>query len=211
MSSTPGRETPPAAFLIHGGLWEEMDAGRFWHRPGISSGLTDAGIEVTAPDRPLHPESWAEEARQLTAVLPEQAVIIAGSNGCSAAVRIAIDAPDRVRRLILAWPATAGDPVVDARTRDRLIGQGAAEPVADALLGGSTLRGVDDAELVALTVPVALLPSVPENRQHQRRTVDALLRLLPHAVEVAGSPEPPRPGFTPHRDRLVASLIGLIS
>src|ERR1044072_8297718 len=103
MSSTPVRETLPAAFLIHGGLWEEMDGGRFWHRPGIRSGLTDAGIEVTAPDRPLHPESWAEEARQLTAVLPEPpAVIIAGSNGCSAAVRIAIDAPDRVQRLILA-------------------------------------------------------------------------------------------------------------
>jgi hypothetical protein len=26
--------------LIHGGLWEEgMDAGRFWHDPGIVAGL----------------------------------------------------------------------------------------------------------------------------------------------------------------------------
>ena len=37
--------------LIHGGLWEDMDAGRFWHGPGISARLKRHGFEVIAPDR----------------------------------------------------------------------------------------------------------------------------------------------------------------
>jgi pimeloyl-ACP methyl ester carboxylesterase len=198
--------------LIHGGLWEELDARRFWDEPGISTGLAAAGFAVAAPNRPRRPESWANEARDLIDSLPERpAVIIAGSNGCSVAVRLAVEVPGLVRRLILAWPATAGDPLVDARIRDRLISFGATDRVADDLLAGSTLRGVTDAELAALTLPVAVIPSVPENPHHQRRTVDALLELLPRAEEVPGTPEPPRSDFAPYRDRLVASLITLIS
>ncbi len=209
---SPRSAADPPVVLVHGGLWEELDAERFWRRPGISAGLMAAGFRVSAPDRPRRPASWPTEARQLAGLLPDRpAVIIAGSNGCSAAARLAVDAPDRVHRLVLAWPATAGDPGVDARTRQRLSELGASEQVIDGLLAGGTLRGVTDTELAALTLPVAILPSVPENPQHQRRTVAALLRLLPHAEILAGFPEPPRPEFAGHRDRLVASLITLIS
>ncbi len=53
----------------------------------------------------------------------------------------------RVARLLLAWPATAGDPAVDA------------------------LRG-----------------------------------LLPHADELPGCPEPPRPDFPAHLDRFLTTV-----
>ena len=96
-----------------------------------------------------------------------------------------------------------------------LLERGASGAVADGLLAGETLRGVSDAQLVSLGeyrgpwrpgLPVGVLPSVPENPSHQRKTVDALLRLMPSAVELPGSPEPPRPDFGPDRDRLVATL-----
>lgn len=200
------------ALLIHGGLWAEQDSVRFWHRPGIVAGLAATGIRVLAPDRPPRPADWTAEASELATLLPDEpAVVIAGSNGCSAAVRLATDAPGRVRRLVLAWPATAGDPAVDARDRARLIELGATEPTADDLLTGETLRGVADAELAAMPVPVAVLPSLQENPPHRRRTVDALLRLVPGAVEVPGSPEPPRPDFAEHRDAFVRTLADLIS
>jgi hypothetical protein len=50
---------------------------------------------------------------------------------------------------------------------------------------------------------VAVLPS-PANPFHQRDTADALLRLVPGAVELPATPEPPRPDFTP--DPLVRIL-----
>jgi hypothetical protein len=90
---------------------------------------------------------------------------------------------------VLAWPATAGDPALDTALREHLGG--------DELLTGETLRGVSDAELAGLRLPVAMVPSEPPNRVHQRRTVDALLRLLPTATELAGSLEPPHPLFIP--------------
>ncbi|NYE75162.1 hypothetical protein [Microlunatus parietis] len=58
---------------------------------------------------------------------------------------------------------------------------------------------------------MTVLPSLRENPPHQCRTVDALLRLVPGAVEVPGSPEPPRPDFAGHPDALVATLADLIS
>ena len=66
----------------------------------------------------------------------------------------------------------------------------------DGLLGGETLRGVTDDELRGLTMPVAVVPCVPEDRTHQRRTDDALVALT-GAVELPGCPVPPRPGFQP--------------
>jgi hypothetical protein len=48
------------------------------------------------------------------------------------------------------------------------------------LLAGQTLRGVADADLAALDLPVGVLPSVPEDPFHQRRTVDGC-----HRIEVA--------------------------
>jgi pimeloyl-ACP methyl ester carboxylesterase len=131
-------------------------------------------------------------------MLPEAPVtVVAGSNGCSVAARLALEDPGRVARLVLAWPASAGDPRVDAWARS--LG------VPEEMLVGETLRGLADVELVELGMPVAVLPS-PPNAFHQRPTADALLRLVPGAVELPGTPEPPRPEFVP--DDLVSALLG---
>jgi pimeloyl-ACP methyl ester carboxylesterase len=190
--------------LVHGGLWGDEDAEFFWHRPGITGGLVERGVEVVAPDRLWRAESWAAEADWLADRAGGPAVVVAGSYGCSAAARLAVERPDIVRRLVLAWPGTANDPEVDAFTREALAGFGASEQVIDALLGGETLRGVTDDELYALGMPVAVVPCVPENRTHQRRTVDAL-KDFTGAVELAGCPEPPRPGFQP--DGFIDSIV----
>jgi hypothetical protein len=76
--------------------------------------------------------------------------------------------------------------------------------VIDALLGGETLRGVADDQLSALGMPVAVVPAVPEDRMHQRRTVDALEDVT-GAVELDGCPLPPRPEFQP--DGFIDSIV----
>lgn len=183
--------------LVHGGLWEAgMDADAFWRRPGVVDALEDRGLDVLAPDRPVHAASWADEAEHLARALPTgPCTVVAGSNGCSAAVRLALARPDAVARLLLAWPATAGDPAVDARTAAALTASGAAPEVVAGLLAGATLRGVTDAALAGLTAPLGLLPAEPENPFHQRRTVDALAGLVPGATVLPGCTEPPRPDF----------------
>jgi pimeloyl-ACP methyl ester carboxylesterase len=192
--------------LIHGGLWEDMDAATFWDRPGIVRGLRRRGIEVLAPDRPRQPPSWHDEVEHLGAALPAGAVtVVAGSNGCSVAVRLALVRPERVDGLLLAWPATAGDRDIDDHARRGMSDLGATPQMIDSLLGGGALRGVTDVELSTITTPVGVLSSVPENRFHQRRTVDALLRLLPHAVELPGCPESPHPDFPPHAESFCAA------
>ncbi len=108
--------------LVHGGLWDDgMDADRFWHKPGVVSGLERRGFDVLAPDRMPRPPHWTAEADHLLATLRDRptAAVVAGSNGCSAAVRLALARPDLVPRLLLAWPATAGDPEVDAADPSR--------------------------------------------------------------------------------------------
>jgi len=132
--------------------------------------------------------------------------VLAGSNGCSAAARLALDFPGTVTRLLLAWPATAGDAAIDTRDRTRLAGLGATPQVADVLLTGQTLRGLTDAELASLTVPAGVLPSVPANPFHQPHAADALLRLLPQADELPGCPEPPRPEFSPHLEAFLSTV-----
>jgi pimeloyl-ACP methyl ester carboxylesterase len=134
--------------------------------------------------------------------------VLAGSNGCSVAVRLALAFPHRIERLLLAWPATAGDPTVDSRIRTGLTELGASERNIRALLDGQTLRGVTDAELSTLKMPVAVLPSAPANPFHQRHTVDALRRLRPDSEELPGCPEPPRPDFAPHLDKFLTSVTG---
>ena len=194
-------------FLIHGGLWEDMDAERFWRKPGIVAGLDREGFVVVAPDRVRTATSWHSEAEHLAAALPDRSVVvIAGSNGCAAAIRLVLARPDRVARLVLAWPATAGDAGVDARIRKGMAALGASPDVVDAMLNGETLRGVTDDELRAIAMPVGVLPSVPENPYHQRRTIDALLRTLPHAVELPGCPEPPRPDFPDHAEQFIGTI-----
>jgi pimeloyl-ACP methyl ester carboxylesterase len=186
--------------LVHGGLWEDMDAERFWVRPGVVAALEARGVPVLAPDRVSRPRSWAEEVTHLLPLLPDEPVtLVGGSNGCSVAARIAVEQPGRVGRLVLAWPATAGDSQVDTLAL--------ASGVPPELLAGETLRGLSDVELARLRLPVAVLPS-SANRFHQRSTVDELLALVAGAVELAPSPEPPRPEFPPYAASVAAALLG---
>jgi pimeloyl-ACP methyl ester carboxylesterase len=191
--------------LVHGGLWEEgMGADRFWRQPGISAGLAEHGFEVLAPDRQHRAPSWTAEASHLASALPRYPVtVLAGSNGCSAAARLALDFPGAVAGLILAWPATANDPAVDARERARLAELGASDEVIGALLEGQTLRGLTDNELAGLPMPIGVIPSALANVFHQRHVVDALLELLPAAAELPACPESPRPEFPPYLESFV--------
>lgn len=186
--------------LIHGGLWEEIDADRFWRRPGVVAGLEERGFTVMAPDRLRRASSWTQEAGHIASLLSAGtgATVVGGSFGCSVAVRLALDFPGLARRLLLAWPAAVGDQFVAIR----------AAGVLDALLGAGTLPSATDAELSTLAIPVGVLPSVPPNPLHSRGTVDALLRLLPSAVELPGCPEAPSREFPPHLESFVATLAG---
>ncbi|GIF73600.1 alpha/beta fold hydrolase [Asanoa siamensis] len=198
--------------LVPGGFWDGMDGALFWERPGVAPSLRGHGFEVIVAERLARARRWADEAAHLARALPDGPVtVVAGSNGCSAAVRLVLSRPGRVARLLLAWPATAGDAEVDGRTRSGLAGSGAPPSTVDALLAGGTLRGVDDEELAGLTLPVGVLPSVPDNPTHQRRTVDALLRLVPGARELPGCPEPPRPEFAGHLAAFTATVAAFAS
>ena len=200
-------------FLIHGGLWDDdIDADRFWRTPGIVAGLESRGLTVLAPDRVREPAGWDEEVAALATFLPDEPVTVVGaSNGCTAAARLALAYPQQVERLVFAWPATGGDTSVDTRTQTGLLERGAPEAVVKALLTAETLRGVRDKELAGLSIPVAVLASVPENPSHQRKTVDSLLRLIPGSRELAGCPEPPTPIFPPHKDELVTTIASFLS
>ncbi|MEV7782418.1 hypothetical protein [Kitasatospora sp. NPDC088351] len=91
-----------------------------------------------------------------------------------------------IARLALAWPATAGDPAADSRTRIGLTNLGASDQIIRDLPDGQTPRAVTDTELATLKMPVSVLPSVPENPFHRRQTVDGLRRLLPDSEELPG-------------------------
>lgn len=193
--------------LIHGGLWEQMDAGTFWSRPGIVRELRRRGLSVRALDRTPRAESWTAEVDQFVPLFSDSPVIVVGaSNGCSVAVRLTLQRPELVRRLILAWPATAGHVELDARTSERLQALGATPDTITSLLAGETLRGTSDRELRQLTVHVGVVPSVPEDPFHQRGTVDQLLRLMPHSVELAGCPTPLHSTFGSHLQAFAAEL-----
>lgn len=109
-------------------------------------------------------------------------------------------------RLVLAWPATGDDEQLNSRVRAGLHESNVADEVTRSLLGGGVLRGVDDTVLASLDLPVGVVPSQPDNPTHQRRTVDALLTMVPDAVELPGSPEPPSPTFTEAADEWCAAL-----
>ena len=194
--------------LVHGGLWEDIDADRFWGRTGVVAGLVDRGRHVLAPDRPYRAPSWSVEAQALADEVPEadSVAVLAGSNGCSAAVRFALAEPGRVDALILAWPVVAGDPEVDEGQRRELAELGATEAVIENLLAGETLRGVTDAELAAIRVRTAIIPSDVDGRIHPLRTAEKLCRLIPGAVRLPASPEAPRPTFPAHRDEFLDAV-----
>jgi pimeloyl-ACP methyl ester carboxylesterase len=184
--------------LVPGGLYEDMDTARFWVKPGVAAGLRGAGFDVVALDRLRRPTTWAEDASALADRIRSlggvAVAVVAGSNGCSTAVRLALDHRDLVAGLVLCWPATANDELVDRRVREAIEAEAGAE-VADSLLRGHTLRGATDDELRRLDLPVTVVPSQPENPVHQHTTVEALGRLFPNVRIAAGSPESPRPEF----------------
>jgi pimeloyl-ACP methyl ester carboxylesterase len=121
----------PPVLLVHGGLHERMTGSRFWTEPGITGGLVTAGYRVILPDRRwsggstearVVPHTWSLEAEDLAAVLRHlgagPALVVAGSNGCSAAVRLAFDRSDLVAGLVLAWPVAPRDaPLAEAFER----------------------------------------------------------------------------------------------
>jgi pimeloyl-ACP methyl ester carboxylesterase len=201
--------------LVHGGLWEPMDAQAFWGTPGITAALTTAGLTVLAPHRPKNAPDWSIEVDALGEQLADRTeplTIVGASNGCTAAARLTLLYPALVDRLMLAWPATAGDAEVDTLTLAGLLGRGCTVDDATRLLAGDTLRGTTDAELAGLgRVPVAVLPSLLENPVHQRRTVDALLKVIPGSREVAGCPEPPRPDFPPYLEQFVRTIVEFVA
>jgi pimeloyl-ACP methyl ester carboxylesterase len=193
--------------LVHGGLWEDTGADWFWRRTRVIDGLERRGLAVLAPDRLRRAPSWTAEAAHLAAAVTEAGgatgapwTVVGGSFGCAAAVRLALDFPALAGRLLLAWPASAADQFIAIRLRAGLSRQGAAGPVLAALLDGGTLPGTADNELAGLTRTAGVLPAVPPSPLHPRAAVDALLRLLPSAAELPGSPEAPRPEFARHRD-----------
>lgn len=174
-----------AIVLVPGGLWEPTPADRFWIQTGVTDSLRQHGFRIIAPDRLDRPSDWHSEVEHLRPSLPaESFVLIGASVGCTVAALLALEVPVQISRLILAWPATVGVPQVDA-----------ASGAPPHLLSGEILRGMGTAELARIGTVTGIVPSIPENPAHQRRTVDALLRTIRGAHELPGSPEPPRPEF----------------
>jgi pimeloyl-ACP methyl ester carboxylesterase len=198
--------------LVHGGLYEEMTPEIFWEETGIVDGLTSLGLTVAAPQRPVSPSTWQEEGDAVALAIRahgfERVALVGASNGCSAAVRATLQHPQLVARLMLCWPATCGDEVVDKLARV-MISDAAGAAAAEALVAGQTLRGVDDVELGTIQIPTVVHPALPESKVHQRTTSTRLLGALRDPMLVAGSPEPLDPAFARFRDtfaRLVLEL-----
>jgi pimeloyl-ACP methyl ester carboxylesterase len=113
--------------LVHGGLFDPMAGERFWLRPGVAEDLVASGRRVLVPDRrysggqtaaDVARHTWDVEAADLSAILDAAEVqwahIIAGSNGSSAALRLALREPARVRSLLLCWLAKSDASVLAA-------------------------------------------------------------------------------------------------
>lgn len=195
--------------LVHGGLYEGMTSETFWNQTGVLGELRANHLTHIAPQRPAQPRSWSEEEDALLAAIDEagfdKVALVGASNGCSAAARLAISHPDRVERLMLAWPATTGDSVVD-EVLSVVIADEADSDAAAALLGGETLRGTTDAELGALDLPVVVYPSLVENQAHQRRTLMSILATVPGSFMAGGSPEPPEADFPDYLDGFITMV-----
>jgi hypothetical protein len=188
----------PPVLLVHGGLAEDMGAELFWEHPGIAPALRAAGLSVIAPDRDTAPPSWSDAAADMARHVSTPVCVVAGSNGVSVAVRMALQFPQLVDRLVLLWPATTGDADVDGRVLES----------ARHLLAGGTLRGVADDELENLDIPTFVMASDPPSAFHALSTVDRLVRLMPQATRIpVGFPESPRPEFRPRCNQFVDALV----
>jgi pimeloyl-ACP methyl ester carboxylesterase len=196
--NVPLDTTRQRVLLIHGGLAEDIGADQFWVRPGIVAALQALGWIVVAPDRNTTPSSWSNAAAEIAQFVGEACTVVAASNGVSVALRMAIDQPRLVARLALLWPATAGDDAVD-----QMVPWSAAH-----LLAGDTVRGLSDAELAGIMVPVAVMATDVPNMFHQYRTVDRLVDLMPLAVRLDERfPESPSPDFIGRLDEFTAVLV----
>jgi pimeloyl-ACP methyl ester carboxylesterase len=112
-------------------------------------------------------------------------------------LRLALDHPDLVSKLVLLWPATAGNSMVDATV----------PAAAKHLLPGDTVRGTTDIELRSALVPVAVMAADPENPFHQHHTVDQLVALVPGATRIPQAfPEAPRADFGATLHQFIAVL-----
>jgi pimeloyl-ACP methyl ester carboxylesterase len=133
----------------------------------------------------------------MASCVDEPMTVVAGSNGVSVGLRLALDRPDLLSKLVLLWPATARDPMLDATV----------PPAAKHLLPGDTVRGTTDIELRTVLVPVAVMAANPENPFHQHRTVDQLVALLPGATRIPQAfPEAPRADFAATLHQFIAVL-----
>ena len=135
----------------------------------------------------------------------DRVALVAGSNGCSVALRVVLDRPELVARTMLCWPATAGDQVIDELARI-IITDVHGNAAADELLAGRPIRGVDAEELGTLNGEFVIYPSMPENKAHQRSTVMELLAAVPGSMMVGGSPEPIDDDFFDHCESFVATV-----
>ncbi len=195
--------------LVHGGLYEGMTPNEYWADTGVLGELRAKHLKILAPRRPVQPRSWDEECQSLIDAIDaagyDQVALVGASNGCSAAARLALENPERVARLMFAWPATVGDPVVD-ELLSIIIADEADQDAATELLSGETLRGVSDAELGSLDLPVVVFPSLIENQVHQRQTLMGILANVKDSFLVPGTPEPPDDQFPEHRDTFVTMV-----
>ncbi len=220
----PHRPPPPSTgpverlpvILVHGGLYDETTPDEYWVSSGIGPALDQRIISYRMPRRPHRPADWFQESAALAAAIEaegwERVAIVAASDGCSAAVRLAIDHPTLVARLVLAWPVTTGDEVVDSLTSTMIEELGSTDAAKALLRGaspahGTTLRGVTDDELTSLSIPVVVWPTVPENQFHQGRTTTALLGRLARPILLAGGPEPSHSAFAAFLDAFVAMVM----
>lgn len=197
--------------LVHGGLYDDppMTGADFWVATGIAGALSRSGVEIVLHERPADPTSWAQEGNALAATIEaaghQRVAVVAGSNGCSAAMRLILDRPGLVARTMLCWPATAGDPVVDELARV-IIADTHDDQVAADLLSGFPIRGATGDELAQVKHEIVIYPSLPENKIHQRATVFELLDVIPDAILVGGSPEPMDDSFAEFLEAFISVL-----
>ena len=181
--------------LVPGGLYDEppVTAQWFWVETGVAPMLVRRKVDVLVHERPSEPVSWDEEADALITTIEasghDRVALVAGSHGCSAAMRLMLNRPDLVARTMLCWPATAGNPVIDGLAHT-IISDVHDEASAQKLLEGHPLRGISADELASITGEVVVYPSMPESQAHQRSTVTELLTTIPGVMMVGGSPEP---------------------
>ena len=205
-------ERLPIVFVA-GGFYDKdrVTAEQFWTSSGVTGRL--AHRHTVLHERPTEPWSWGEEADALTATIEAAAdgpvAIIAGSNGCSAALRVTLERPELVARLMLCWPATANDEVMDGLARV-IIADVHDETVAEQLLDGEPVRGVTRAEIATINADVAVYPCLPENKAHQRHTATDVVGAIPGAMLLRGGPDPIDTAFGDFADGL-AELIDVFT